>query len=291
MSKAIVVLSGGQDSTLCLALAIASREFSTIKAISFDYGQRHSIELVAAREVAMLSGIHHEIIEVGPMLQGMSPLTNPAVALDRYESFSSMEAEVGSRVEKTFVPMRNALFLTIAANRAVVMGATAIFTGVCQADNANYPDCREIFIEAQEVAINEALGYDPYHESFIQIRTPLMQLDKSSAILLSIQKGAYPLFAFTHTAYDGKYPPVGKDHASLLRARGFEEAGVPDPLVVRAHMEGLMDLPTTNNYTNLLSGFIPNLKHTIGVMKAQLEKHHQNTDTHSIPSEVQHHGV
>ena len=291
MGKAIVVLSGGQDSTLCLALAIASKKYSAIKAITFDYGQRHSIELQAAKDVAMLMGVHHEVIEVGPMLQGMSPLTNPAVELEQYDDFQSMEATVGSRVENTFVPMRNALFLTIAANRAMVMGATSIITGVCQADNANYPDCRDRFIHAQQRAINEALGFLVEDPGYICITTPLIYMDKSEAILLAIKKGAYPFFAFTHTAYDGRYPPVGADHATLLRNQSFHLAGVPDPLVVRAHMEGLMELPTTPNYIDLLPGSITNLKHAITVLKEQLQKTRQHQAADEQDQEGQHHGV
>ena len=256
-TKLLVVLSGGQDSTTCLAMAEADARVSgidEIHAVTFDYGQRHDREIQAARDVANLFGIgesrgFHEVVKVGPILAGRSPLTNAAEQLEQYKDHDSMAAIIGDRIEKTFVPMRNALFLTLAANRAAVMGASGIVTGVCQADNANYPDCRATFIQAQQLAINEALGYlgDDRH---IRIWAPLMFMSKAASVRTMLELGyrRYATLAYSHTAYDGQYPPVGKDHASVLRAHGFEMAGYPDPLVLRAHMEGLMPLPKTANY-------------------------------------------
>lgn len=248
--KALVVLSGGQDSTTCLAWALA--QGWEVSAVTFDYGQRHAIELQAAFQVAELAGIteRHEIVKVGEILAGTSPLTNKAEALETYKDYASMDAIIGDRVEKTFVPMRNALFLTLAANRAVVAGATFLVTGVCEADNANYPDCRKSFINAQEWTINEALGLNEKMPSpdAIRIQTPLIAMTKAESIHLLAKLGKLWWLAFSHTAYDGTYPPVSKDHASVLRAEGFVQADLPDPLVLRAHMEGLMPLPDTNNY-------------------------------------------
>jgi len=243
--KAIVVLSGGQDSTACLVWA--QRQGYQVEALTFYYGQRHELEILAASDVALLCGVErHEILKVGPILNGTSPLTNKSETLETYMDFQSMDSIIGNRVEKTFVPMRNALFLTLAANRAVCQGADTIITGVCQADNANYPDCREPFIHAQQQTINQALGLD-----HLRIVTPLMHISKSEAIVEMADHGDLPLLAWTHTAYDGLYPPTGQDHASVLRAQSFVEAEWPDPLVVRAYMEGKMALPTTANYANL----------------------------------------
>lgn len=247
--RALVVLSGGQDSTCCLAIALLSSRFSGVDCITFDYNQRHDIEIASAQKVAKLLGVQSlEVIKVGPVLAGTSPLTDHTEQLEQYTDFESMDKIIGSRVEKTFVPMRNSLFLTIAANRAVCLGATHIYTGVCQADNANYPDCRATFLQAQEAAINEALGFGPLDPRRISIVAPLINVTKAQAIRDSVRQGYYPYLAFTHTAYDGKYPPTGQDHATVLRAQGFLEAGVPDPLVVRAWMEGVMELPSTPNY-------------------------------------------
>lgn len=254
MKKALVVLSGGQDSTTCLAWAF--RQGFEVSAITFDYGQRHSREIQAARDIAKLAGLDdHEIVSLGPILKGTSPLTDPGQPLERYDNYAQMDAVIGDRVEKTFVPMRNALFLTIAANRAVCIGATKIITGVCQQDNANYPDCREQFIRRQQQAINEALGYinekSGHAPEYISILTPLMHLSKAESIKTMEHLGYLTWLAWSHTAYDGQYPPTGTDHASMLRAEGFLQAGIPDPLVVRACFDGLMQLPATANYANL----------------------------------------
>jgi 7-cyano-7-deazaguanine synthase len=248
-TKALVILSGGQDSTTCLAWALKAGY--DVCAVTFNYNQRHSIELQAARAVATLAGVtDHEVVSLGPILQGTSPLTNPSESLETYKDFASMEGIIGDRVEKTFVPMRNSLFLTIAANRAVVKGASILITGVCEADNANYPDCRGSFIKAQQWAINEALGFndDKLGKDYLHIQTPLLACTKAQSIAMMMNLGCLEWLAFTHTAYDGTYPPVSKDHANVLRAQGFEDIGVPDPLVLRANMEGLMALPFADNY-------------------------------------------
>ena len=251
MKKSLVVLSGGQDSMCCLAIAIdaAKGDPTRVAALTFDYGQRHHRELAAARDVCKLFGVKdHEVLALGPVLKGTSPLTDKNAELEQYADFAAMDKIIGNRVETTFVPMRNALFLTIAANRAVCLGATEIYVGVCQADNANYPDCTADFIDFQENAINVALGTYDNIANRITIVTPLMHKSKAQAIQDSAECGYYLPLAFTHTSYDGSYPPVGHDHATLLRAQGFLESGYPDPLVIRAYMDGVMELPKTPNY-------------------------------------------
>lgn len=252
---ALVVFSGGQDSTTCLGWAL--NRFKKVACVSFDYGQRHSRELEAARDVISFfvektdREIAWKVVDVAGTLVSTSPLTSRN-ELETYENHDEMEKIIGDRVEKTFVPMRNALFLTIAYNLAVAIGANAIITGVCQADNANYPDCTGLFIDKIMLSCNAALGYDVGGSKFIPIVTPLMDLSKAQSIALSLTiPHTYDALAWSHTAYDGKFPPTGKDHASVLRAHGFEEAGVPDPLVVRAYRMGVMDLPTTANYDNV----------------------------------------
>lgn len=247
--KALVVLSGGQDSTTCLFWA--KQNFQEVHALTFDYNQRHRREIEAAQKVATLAGVaSHEVLVLGPILKGRSPLTNPDEKLELYDNYEQMDKVIGNRVELTFVPMRNALFLTLAANRAIVLDCRDVVTGVCQQDNANYPDCRERFVAAQESTIEEALGSGAF-----RIHTPLMHLTKAESVHMAMEiPGAYEALAYSHTAYDGNYPPVSKDHANTLRAQGFLEAGVPDPLVVRAWKEGLMDLPASDNYSELRQG-------------------------------------
>jgi 7-cyano-7-deazaguanine synthase len=249
-TKALVILSGGQDSTTCLFWA--KEKFDEVHAISFDYGQRHRLEIESAIKVAEMAGVEsHEIIEVPSCLVSMSPLTSGS-ELEKYENFDQMDQTIGNRRELTFVPMRNALFLTIAANRAEAMGAQFLVTGVCQMDNANYDDCRKVFIDAAELYINTALGHDHRGTNPIVIATPLMNLSKAETVKLAYSMPeCWEAMAFTHTSYDGKYPPTDMNHANVLRAKGFEEAGLPDPLVVRAWREGLMELPDTLNYEDL----------------------------------------
>jgi len=244
MSKALVVLSGGQDSATCAFWAKA--QFDKVHAVTFDYGQRHKVEIEAAQKIAELADVEsHEIVKLGPILKGTSPLVSDN-ELEQYKHHSVLP----DGLEKTFVPMRNQLFLTIAANRAYVLGTRNLVTGVCQEDFGGYPDCRDIFIRSLEMTCNYGTftGQDGALDK-LTIHTPLMYLSKAQSVELAMSlPGAYSALAYTHTAYDGQYPPLGHDHATLLRQKGFEEAGVPDPLVLRAAGEGLMDLPGTPNY-------------------------------------------
>lgn len=251
MTKSLVIFSGGQDSTTCLYWAIKNYGAENVYAIAFDYGQRHKNELKSAKHIARISKIAgFEIVKVPNILKSHSPLTDQNVELEQYKNFEEMEEIIGNRVEVTVVPMRNALFLTIAANRAVELGATSIVTGVCGGDNNNFPDCTQAFIDSQEQTINMSLGIDGPEQ--IKIETPLMNLTKAETVKLARKlKGCWRALSWTTTSYDGKYPPVDNNHSNVLRAKGFEEAGYPDPLVVRAYRAGLMELPATSNYDSL----------------------------------------
>lgn len=247
--KALVILSGGQDSTTCLYWAIANPLFDEVHAITFDYNQRHSIELKAAATVAGMSGIeayNWKTVVIGPVLNGTSPLVSDN-NLEQYSDHNSLPGGL----EKTFVPMRNQMFITLAANHAYCIGATHLVTGVCEEDFGGYPDCRRVFIDAIENACN--LGTFTGEDGALpalKIHTPLMNLTKAETVDLAMDlHGCYEALAYTHTAYDGSYPPIGKDHATLLREKGFVQADMPDPLVLRAFGEGLMELPSLPNYT------------------------------------------
>lgn len=254
MTKALVVLSGGQDSTTCLYAALHT--FDEVHAITFDYGQRHRREIEAATFIAKHANgsyagqekgvTSHEIIKLGGHILAS---TSPLVSDNQLEQYKDHKSLPGG-IEKTFVPMRNQLFLTIAANRAYARECQIVVTGVCQEDYGGYPDCRQSFITALQLAT--ALGsFDSglVDSKALRFYTPLMSLDKAATVNMAIQlPGCYGMLAYTHTSYDGAYPPVGKDHATLLRAKGFEEANMPDPLILRAHAEGLMALPDGPNY-------------------------------------------
>lgn len=249
--KALVVLSGGQDSTTCLYYARSI--YDEVHAVTFDYGQRHKIELEAAARIAKMAGVaSHEVIKLGDhILESTSPL----VSSNELEQYPDAESLPGG-IEKTFVPMRNQLFLTIAANRAIARGCRVLLTGVSQEDYGGYPDCRSTFIHALEDAMNFGT-FDRGTDGRLTIETPLMNASKADTVRMALAlPGCYAALAYSHTAYDGQYPPRGKDHATLLRAKGFEQAGIPDPLLLRAiyaeEAMGLDEQPTTRNYTEEL---------------------------------------
>ena len=247
-TKALVVLSGGQDSTTCLAWA--RNRFDEVHALTINYGQRHAIEISGAKMIGILGQLDsHEILTLpAGILEGTSPLTDPNQPVPQYTS----QDEVPDGVAKTFVPLRNQFFLTLAANRAFVLGCTHLVTGVCQTDYSGYPDCRQEFVDSLAETINKGTftGED-WLLGELTIHTPLMNLTKAESVDLAIAEGAYGMLAYSHTAYDGSYPPAGTDAASLLRAKGFEEADIPDPLILRAWINGLTDLPETKNYSKV----------------------------------------
>ena len=244
--SALVVLSGGQDSTTCLFWAL--KHFDKVFAITFDYHQRHNREITSAQYIAAFANVPHAIVEIGPVLRGASPLISTN-ELEQYKDHHSLPGGL----EKTFVPMRNQLFLTIAANHAYSLGITDLVTGVCEEDYGGYPDCRQVFIDAFMAACNAGtFTGEPGTLNNLTVHTPLMKLTKAQTVQLATTlEGCYAALAFTHTSYDGQYPPTGSDHATLLRAKGFEEAGLPDPLVMRAASSGLMQLPPSQNYSPL----------------------------------------
>jgi len=245
-SDCVVILSGGQDSTTCLLWA--KKKFAKVHCVTFDYGQRHKREIDSARNVArFLEADSHEVITFPKgILQGTSPLVSDE-ELEQYEDPNNMP----DGIEKTFVPMRNQLFLTVAANRAYVLGARNLVTGVSQEDYGGYPDCRLKFIMTIEQAMNAGtFTGEPGTLRPCKIWTPLLDLNKAETCKMAFEyTTGVPALAMTHTAYDGQYPPTGKDHATLLRAKGFEEAKLPDPLILRAFLEGhIEELPRSMNY-------------------------------------------
>lgn len=232
MKTAVVLFSGGQDSTTCLYWSL--QRFDRVCAIGINYGQKHKVELKAAQQVleqARLSypdkTITHEVVELGRLLVGSSPLVNDTQDLGKYDTIE----ELPDGVEPTFVPGRNLLFLVLAANRAAKYGSTHLVTGVCQEDFGGYFDCRQKFIDAMALAISEGFYGTP---NTFTIHTPLMDLTKKETVeLANSLKGCMIGLAYSHTCYDGTIPPCGKCHACHLRARGFEQAGIRDPLLVR----------------------------------------------------------
>jgi len=218
--SALVVLSGGQDSTTCLYWAIDRFGDGNVSAVTFDYGQRHRIELACAADVARTASVEHVVLPIDTFAAlGGDALSDPAVEVDDY---AGDDAE---RPPNTFVPGRNVVFLTFAAALAWRRGIDQLVTGVAQTDYSGYPDCRAETIASLERTLRLAM------ESDVVIHTPLMFLSKKETVELAVEVGALDAMALTHTCYRGQRPPCGSCPACVLRARGFTEAGIDDPLL------------------------------------------------------------
>lgn len=221
MAKALTILSGGQDSTTCLYWA--KEHYDEVVALTFDYNQRHIREIESAKVIAKMAGVAHEIINMGSIFAGLSPLTDSSLSVDRYETCEDLPGGL----EKTFVPGRNILFLCVAANRAYVTGCDDMIIGVSEEDFGGYPDCRLEFIQKMEEALASGL------DKRVTIKTPLIDLNKRKTVeLAQTLNGCLEALAFSTTCYNGDSPPCQHCHSCLLRKKGFDEAGVPDPLLV-----------------------------------------------------------
>lgn len=219
-AKALVVLSGGQDSTTCLYWAIDRFGRENVSSVTFDYGQRHRIELISAAEIADFAGVPNVILPIDTFAAlGGDALTTTDIAVE-----SAPDEESG--LPNTFVPGRNLIFLTFAAAFAYQRNIAHLVTGVAQTDYSGYPDCREETMNSLQTAIQRGM------ESEVQIHTPLMHLSKKETVELAQELAALPAMAMTHTCYNGQRPPCGHCAACELRAKGFAEAGVVDPLLL-----------------------------------------------------------
>ena len=210
--KAVVVLSGGQDSALCLALAVRKYGASEVAAITFSYGQRHSIETRFARRLARHFGVAaHKVVELG----FYKDITVSALLAER----GRIERRKGAACPNTVVEGRNAFFLMAAAVWAKSLGVTDVYTGVSQADYSGYPDCRAVFIRAQQKAIRLALDFP------IRIVTPFMRKTKAEEWALAAKLGVFDLIANgTVTCYNGiPGKGCGTCPACKLRNRGLRE--------------------------------------------------------------------
>ena len=213
---AVVVLSGGQDSTTCLYWALERFDPELVQALTFDYGQRHRIELDCARDVAECAGVRHTVLPIDTFAAlGGTSLTQSDIAV------GPMPEE---GLPNTFVPGRNLVFLTFAAAFAYQREIPNVVTGVAQTDYSGYPDCRESTLIALERALSLGMDFD------FRLHTPLMLLSKKETVEMAVNLGAMSAMALTHTCYEGQRPPCGHCPACELRARGFREAGIEDPL-------------------------------------------------------------
>jgi 7-cyano-7-deazaguanine synthase len=220
--KAVCLLSGGLDSATCLALARS--EGYACYALSFDYGQRHRVELEAAARVAATFGAaRHMVARIGLDAFGGSALT---ADIDVPKGRST--AEMGHGIPSTYVPARNTIFLSFALAWAETLGSRDIFIGVNALDYSGYPDCRPEYIEAYERMANLATRAAVEGRARFKIHTPLLDLNKAQIVKLAHELGVP--FGLTHSCYDpgagGR--ACGQCDACLLRAKGFLEAGLED---------------------------------------------------------------
>ncbi|MBV9254249.1 MAG: 7-cyano-7-deazaguanine synthase QueC [Actinobacteria bacterium] len=218
MSTALVVLSGGLDSTVCLGLA--RRDADRVDAVTFDYGQRHRVELDHAAAVAAHYGVEHLVVPIDLTGWGGSALTDASI--DVPEPTAGGDASI----PVTYVPARNLIFLSLAMGIAEARDLDTVYLGVNALDYSGYPDCRPEFVQSfaatAALALKRGVEGNP-----IEVRTPLVDLGKADIVRLGLELDA-PL-RLTWSCYRGAHLPCGRCDSCALRAKGFAEAGVPDP--------------------------------------------------------------
>jgi 7-cyano-7-deazaguanine synthase len=222
MKKAVVLFSGGLDSSTVLAFA-KSQGFDCYP-ISFHYGQRHSAELMAAKRVAESFGIqHHKIIALPKGAMSASALTDDTIDVPDYQEETTKEIPV------TYVPARNTIFLAFALGYAESIGAHDLFLGVSHVDYSGYPDCRPEFIKAFETLANLATK-DGVEGKKYTIHAPLLELSKAETIKLGLKNGVdYSLTVSCYQADPNTGAACGKCDSCTYRKKGFAEAGMEDP--------------------------------------------------------------
>lgn len=237
IEKAVVLLSGGIDSSVCLAIAL-DRGY-TVHALSFDYGQRHRRELESARQVAEALAVERRLIVHFDLREiGGSALTGDM------EVPKGQEEKIGAKIPVTYVPARNTIFLSFGLAWAEVLGTGHIFIGANALDYSGYPDCRPEYLTAFEKMANLATKASVEGRMRFSIHAPLLMKTKAEIIRWGSELGLD--FSLTWSCYDprpatdsqGGYVPCGACESCILRARGFRAAGIADPLAHRVKAAG-----------------------------------------------------
>ncbi|MCP4373942.1 MAG: 7-cyano-7-deazaguanine synthase QueC [Deltaproteobacteria bacterium] len=217
---AVVLLSGGQDSTTSLFWALS--KYNSVFALIIDYGQKHRIEIESAKQIATMAGVEYKVLD----LNFFKEIGNSAL-LDK-ETDVSKAHDGNENLPASFVPGRNLIFVTVASMLAFKLGATSVVTGVCQTDYSGYPDCRDLTMRSLNETIVKGMEFN------VLVETPLMWLDKAETVELAVYlPGCMEALAYSHTCYNGEYPPCTRCPSCTLRAKGFQEADERDPLIVR----------------------------------------------------------
>jgi len=229
VTSCVVLFSGGLDSTTALAWALD--RYDRVNALTFDYGQRHRVEIALARKTARRLGVPHRVLKVDLRPIGGSALTDPAVPLPR----SLRPTSPGGGPPSTYVPFRNGIFLALAAAWAETRGLRDLVCGFHVADSPDYPDTTNAFVRAMENAVRAgtkaAFGGPPP-----RIVAPLIGLGKPDIIRLGLGLGAD--YAHAVSCYAGAERPCGACSACRLRARAWKTVGLEDPLIARLRKEG-----------------------------------------------------
>ncbi len=226
-NRALVLFSGGQDSTTCLYWA--KEKFEEVAAVNLMYGQRHIAECSAAEIICNLAGINFWKINLGDFFVsvGNSALVTSQDISEAHKSDVELPA--------SFLPGRNIVLITVAACIGYRERIPNIITGVCQTDYSGYPDCRFDTIKSLESTLRLGMDYE------FTIYTPLMYLSKAESVEMARKlPGCWEALAQSHTCYEGRIPPCSECPACQLRAKGFERAGYKDPLIERLKKEGLV---------------------------------------------------
>ncbi|MBF0175223.1 MAG: 7-cyano-7-deazaguanine synthase [Magnetococcales bacterium] len=220
VGKALVILSGGENSTV--ALFWAMERFAVVSAITFNHDQYNSMQLKSACKIAEMLQINHEVVPLGALLSGFSPATIPGKEKGVHAGQSSEMVCPG----KKFIPGKHLAFFSIAANRARVMGCTHLVMGAGRENFLGYPEFQADFMQSMANTLHSCLGRK------IKIHAPLLHLDKAGALLFGSRfRGCIAAMAHTHACCNNSFPPCNRCPACLLRSRGFVMAGLEDPLM------------------------------------------------------------
>lgn len=224
MHTALVLLSGGQDSTTALYWALNNfGGHKYVEALTFDYAQRHRIELESAAKIAHRAGVNHTLLPIDTFAAlGGNALNSDDIRVTDGEK---------QGLPSTFVPGRNLIFTTFAAAYAYREKVHNIVIGVSQTDYSGYPDCRADTIQSLERTLCLGMEYR------VTLHTPLMYISKAETVVMLREYGKLDELAWSHTCYQGTFPPCGECAACRLRAQGFDEAGCEDPLIQRARKQ------------------------------------------------------
>jgi 7-cyano-7-deazaguanine synthase len=229
MKESIVIFSGGIDSTTALYWSL--NRYEKVHVITFDYGQRHRIEITMAEHIAKKLNIPQKIIKIDLNQIGGSALTDTHLPLPQYESVEKIE----EGLPLTYVPFRNGIFLAMASAWADVEGIKEIVCGFHVMDSPNYPDTRELFVKAMEEAVNQGTSFSPDQDR-LQIIAPFVSMKKSEIIKEGLSLGAD--YSYSVSCYAGAETPCQKCSSCVLRQKAWEDVGQKDHLILRLEKEG-----------------------------------------------------